>query len=167
VVTRYYSQQLVLYQVVGLLITAKLHIALATLRPWAVIKSVVDNVHIYHKQIHVLVRMDATPQTCQHLLNPRKLINLLSSCLDLTRSSSVHHMAACFLSYTLVCTIKLDNMLLQLQSGRRITTPDVTWRLCSICQLRRRTVPLCKIWGFHGGVHEEWRLLGCYVVWLL
>jgi hypothetical protein len=25
----------------------------------------------------------------------------------------------------------------------------------------------CKICGFHGGVYEEWRLLGCYAVWLL
>jgi hypothetical protein len=25
----------------------------------------------------------------------------------------------------------------------------------------------CKIWGFHGGDYEEWRLLGCYDVWLL
>jgi hypothetical protein len=27
--------------------------------------------------------------------------------------------------------------------------------------------PPCKIWGFHGGDYEEWRLLGCYAVWLL
>jgi hypothetical protein len=26
---------------------------------------------------------------------------------------------------------------------------------------------LCKIWGFHGGDYEEWRLLGYYAVWLL
>jgi hypothetical protein len=26
---------------------------------------------------------------------------------------------------------------------------------------------LCKIRGFHGGVYEECRLLGSYVVWLL
>jgi hypothetical protein len=25
----------------------------------------------------------------------------------------------------------------------------------------------CKIWGFHSGNYEEWRLLGCYGVWLL
>jgi hypothetical protein len=25
---------------------------------------------------------------------------------------------------------------------------------------------LCKIWGFHGGDYEEWRLLGCYAAWL-
>jgi hypothetical protein len=24
-----------------------------------------------------------------------------------------------------------------------------------------------NIWGFHGGDYEEWRLLGCYAVWLL
>jgi hypothetical protein len=24
-----------------------------------------------------------------------------------------------------------------------------------------------KIWGFHGGDYEEWRLLECYAVWLL
>jgi hypothetical protein len=24
----------------------------------------------------------------------------------------------------------------------------------------------CKIWGFDGGDSEEWRLLGCYAVWL-
>jgi hypothetical protein len=28
-------------------------------------------------------------------------------------------------------------------------------------------LPLSNIWGFHGGDHEEWRLLGCYAVWLL
>jgi hypothetical protein len=26
---------------------------------------------------------------------------------------------------------------------------------------------LCKICGFYGGDYEEWRLLGCYAVWLL
>jgi hypothetical protein len=26
---------------------------------------------------------------------------------------------------------------------------------------------LCKISGFHGGDYDEWRLLGCYIVWLL
>jgi hypothetical protein len=26
---------------------------------------------------------------------------------------------------------------------------------------------ICKIRGFHGGDDEEWRLLGCYAVWLL
>jgi hypothetical protein len=26
---------------------------------------------------------------------------------------------------------------------------------------------LYKIWRFHGGDYEEWRLLGCYAVWLL
>jgi hypothetical protein len=25
----------------------------------------------------------------------------------------------------------------------------------------------CKISGFHGRNYEEWRLLGCYAVWLL
>jgi hypothetical protein len=25
----------------------------------------------------------------------------------------------------------------------------------------------CKIWGFHGGDYEEWRILGCYAMWLL
>jgi hypothetical protein len=29
------------------------------------------------------------------------------------------------------------------------------------------TISLCKIWGFHGGDYEEYRLLGCYAVWLL
>jgi hypothetical protein len=24
-----------------------------------------------------------------------------------------------------------------------------------------------KTWGFHSGDYEEWRLLGCYAVWLL
>jgi hypothetical protein len=24
---------------------------------------------------------------------------------------------------------------------------------------------LCKIWGFHGGDYEEWRLMGRYAVW--
>jgi hypothetical protein len=26
---------------------------------------------------------------------------------------------------------------------------------------------LCKFRGFYGGDYEEWRLLGCYAVWLL
>jgi hypothetical protein len=26
---------------------------------------------------------------------------------------------------------------------------------------------ICKIWDFHGGDYEEWRILGCYAVWLL
>jgi hypothetical protein len=26
---------------------------------------------------------------------------------------------------------------------------------------------VCKISGFHGNDYEEWRLLGCYAVWLL
>jgi hypothetical protein len=30
-----------------------------------------------------------------------------------------------------------------------------------------KTKELDKIWGFHGGDHEEWRLLGCYAMWLL
>jgi hypothetical protein len=25
----------------------------------------------------------------------------------------------------------------------------------------------CKIWGFRGGDYEEWRLRGCYAMWLL
>jgi hypothetical protein len=29
------------------------------------------------------------------------------------------------------------------------------------------TVFFGKTWGFHGGDYEEWRLLGCYGVWLL
>jgi hypothetical protein len=28
-------------------------------------------------------------------------------------------------------------------------------------------VTKCKIRGFRGGDYEEWRLLGCYAVWLL
>jgi hypothetical protein len=26
---------------------------------------------------------------------------------------------------------------------------------------------ISQIGGFNGGDHEEWRLLGCYIVWLL
>jgi hypothetical protein len=26
---------------------------------------------------------------------------------------------------------------------------------------------LFKMWGFHGGDYEEWRLLGCYAMWFL
>jgi hypothetical protein len=35
--------------------------------------------------------------------------------------------------------------------------------LCHCVHRHRR----CKISGFHGGDYEEWRLLGCYAVWLL
>jgi hypothetical protein len=28
-------------------------------------------------------------------------------------------------------------------------------------------VTIYKIWGFHGGDYEEWRLLGCYAMWFL
>jgi hypothetical protein len=31
----------------------------------------------------------------------------------------------------------------------------------------RATEKLYKTSGFHGGDYEEWRLLGCYAVWLL
>jgi hypothetical protein len=30
-----------------------------------------------------------------------------------------------------------------------------------------KTAKECKIRVFHGGGYEEWRLLGCYAVWLL
>jgi hypothetical protein len=33
--------------------------------------------------------------------------------------------------------------------------------------LPRTCYHISKIWGFHGGGYEEWRLLGCYAVWLL
>jgi hypothetical protein len=26
---------------------------------------------------------------------------------------------------------------------------------------------LCKIWGFHGGDNEKYRILGCYAAWFL
>jgi hypothetical protein len=32
------------------------------------------------------------------------------------------------------------------------------------CLLVGTLLESCKIWGFHGGDYEEWRLLGCYVV---
>jgi hypothetical protein len=31
----------------------------------------------------------------------------------------------------------------------------------------RKLITCCKIWGLHGGDHEEWCLLGFYAVWLL
>jgi hypothetical protein len=31
----------------------------------------------------------------------------------------------------------------------------------------RNDRPFRKTWGSHGGEYEEWRLLGCYAVWLL
>jgi hypothetical protein len=34
-------------------------------------------------------------------------------------------------------------------------------------QENQNRINACKIWGFHGGDYEEWRLMGCYVVWLL
>jgi hypothetical protein len=38
----------------------------------------------------------------------------------------------------------------------------------SLAELNLATSLLqCKIWGFHGDDYEEWRLLGCYAVWLL
>jgi hypothetical protein len=47
---------------------------------------------------------------------------------------------------------------------------------CPLCSWSHKYLPvttelhqinLCKICGFHGGDYEEWRLLGCYAVWLL
>jgi hypothetical protein len=29
---------------------------------------------------------------------------------------------------------------------------------------KRKFITSCKIWSFHGGDYEEWRLLGCYAV---
>jgi hypothetical protein len=34
-------------------------------------------------------------------------------------------------------------------------------------RLLKNVPKLCKIWGFHDGDYEEWRLLGRYAVWLL
>jgi hypothetical protein len=31
----------------------------------------------------------------------------------------------------------------------------------------KKEIQLCKIWSIHGGDYDEWRLLGCYAVWLL
>jgi hypothetical protein len=41
----------------------------------------------------------------------------------------------------------------------------VAVRICT--SLKAISCLLCKISGFHGGDYEEWRLLGCYAVWLL
>jgi hypothetical protein len=48
---------------------------------------------------------------------------------------------------------------------------DPTAHICLIlgprrCWLLIRAL-LCKILGFHGGDYEEFRLLGCYALWLL
>jgi hypothetical protein len=42
---------------------------------------------------------------------------------------------------------------------RDISNLDVSFYLCIL--------HLCKIRGSHGDDYEEWRLLGCYTVWLL
>jgi hypothetical protein len=39
-------------------------------------------------------------------------------------------------------------------------------KLESSCVLFERN-NVCEIRGFRGGNYEEWRLLGCYAVWLL
>jgi hypothetical protein len=43
------------------------------------------------------------------------------------------------------------------------------WRsiAASLHLLISQTKGTCKVWGFHGGDHEDCRLLGCYAVWLL
>jgi hypothetical protein len=43
------------------------------------------------------------------------------------------------------------------------------WRIGEWIHLRKamKIEKTCKIWGLHGGDYEEWRLLGCYAMWLL
>jgi hypothetical protein len=45
----------------------------------------------------------------------------------------------------------------QIHSSQSASSPFIHWRTCQ----------LCNIWDFHGGDYEEWRLLGCYALWLL
>jgi hypothetical protein len=48
-----------------------------------------------------------------------------------------------------------------------IKTQFVLHRRHITSQLEPSQLMLCKIWGFHDVDYEEWRLLGCYAVWLL
>jgi hypothetical protein len=62
------------------------------------------------------------------------------------------------------CQIKIQNML----SSPIITRNGVQQGDSLACLLFNIALEkVCKIWGFHGGDYEEWRLLGCYAVWLL
>jgi hypothetical protein len=49
--------------------------------------------------------------------------------------------------------------------SRPHTTLPVTVAMSTNCC--NNILSPCKIWAFHGGDYEEWRLLGCYAEWLL
>jgi hypothetical protein len=46
--------------------------------------------------------------------------------------------------------------------GRNDAHQTIMFEICTQVQ----TVYMYKIWGFHDGDYEEWRLLGCYAAWL-
>jgi hypothetical protein len=64
-------------------------------------------------------------------------------------------------------------------TGRQILVPTFVDKTVSRGQLSRtptavnlsfldrNVIDICRIWGFHGSNYEEWRLLGCYAMWLL
>jgi hypothetical protein len=49
-----------------------------------------------------------------------------------------------------------------MEKGESLTLPGI-----ELQQVVRLDISLLNICGFHGGDYEEWRLLGCYDVWLL
>jgi hypothetical protein len=77
---------------------------------------------------------------------------LLNSTLPCVRSSQV-------------CTAKQNKLMLLMESSsyalQEWSHRNSEW--CFLCFL----MWLCKIWGFHCSDYEEWRLLGCYAMWLL
>jgi hypothetical protein len=44
---------------------------------------------------------------------------------------------------------------------------NVNFAKIFVAETRNKQTVLRKVWGFHGGDYEEWRLLECYAVWLL
>jgi hypothetical protein len=82
----------------------------------------------------------------------------------------------CFLAYTVInekggseleCRRTLD----EASSISKLKYKVIQWIYLSFNYfniiLFYKQINRCKIWDFHGGDYWEWRLLGCYAVWLL
>jgi hypothetical protein len=63
-------------------------------------------------------------------------------------------------SHGLIYSTKLTYVWMDWWSRQKVSD-----RIISILTKIQTKQLMCKIWGFHSGDYEEWRLLGCYAVW--